>query len=113
MSYTLLCAILGKETPFAIQADGNELVYELKRRICAEEHQTLASFQASNLILYKVNIEVSSQETFSMAMEAISQGSIDVHDRLNYSFSPVSGYFDLPNLPARTIHILVERPTGE
>ena len=56
MLNTVHCAILGHKKAFSVEIDSNEPVSELKNRIKGQE--SLASFGASVLELYKVDTPV-------------------------------------------------------
>ena len=56
MESTVMCAILGSEKEvFPINMDQTRTVGELKSNIKQAKHETLASFEASDLKLYNVN----------------------------------------------------------
>ena len=115
MLYTVNCAILGNKNAFSVKIDSNEQVSELKEQIRAEEFQTLASFEASALELYKANIPVSDSD-YDTLMESVSQNTVEDKEdqRLRNPFSKLSTAFGATGpLVEETLHILVKRPRGE
>jgi hypothetical protein len=72
MPTTLLCIIIGKPTTFTVTINEIQRVGELKDEI-KKRHQLDI---ASQLILYKVNIDVSN-ESYERETLAISQSSIE------------------------------------
>jgi len=76
MSYTLFCAILGQETAFLVNIDETQTVDELKKHIKAEE-PALASFATDTLTLYKVDIDISNDDTYEQVMRDISQNKVN------------------------------------
>ena len=109
--YTFRCAILGNKTVFSVTLDRTQLVDELKQEI-----KKVAQLEpaACTLTLYKVGIDVSKQKILEKVIVDISQSSIRVgKEELNHPFFPLSEFFNPLDLPAETIHILVELPAGE
>ena len=113
MLYTVNCAILGIKDTFTIEIDSDEPVYHLKKQIKEEKFRTLASFRASELQLYKVNIPVSD---FRTLLESVFQNTVKYKEdqKLQKSWSKLSAYFGMTGpLVRETLHILVERPRSE
>lgn len=110
--YTLICAILGTDVVFTITLDDTPTVADLKKEIKATNENTIASFDARRLTLYKVKLRVSELETFREVMEDISRDSI-YGEELDYPFSKLLETFKESDLPEKTIHVLVRFPAGE
>ena len=113
MPYTLFCAIIGHKdkAPFSVKIDKTETVYELKTRIKAKNEHALASLNAYDLMLYKVDIDVSKKDTLAEVLLQISQGSITTNGELN-PLSTISEYYEATPRGKR-IHILIQLPRGE
>ena len=113
-TYTFHCAVLGTNTIFGVTLNETQSVADLKEHIKATKAQTLAAVEADTLTLYKVNIDVSTTETFEKALGDISQNSICcVKEELRYPFSKLFNTFKESDLLKATLHILVKRPAGE
>ena len=63
MPYNFLCTILSENATLRIEINGYRLLDDLKEEIRAERIETLASFGADDLTLYKVGISVPDEET--------------------------------------------------
>jgi len=105
--YTVYCAILGDNTLFPVTINGDQSVGELKKQIKVEEPLKLASFGASTLTLYKVEISLKEND-YGPLMEAISQSSVEVEEDQQLRFplsklSTIQGGF-----PQGVLHILVK-----
>ena len=123
MPFNLCCAILGQNTAFLLEIDKTQMVDQLKKRIKAENAHALASYDADSLVLYKVNIKISSEEAFAQVMGKISQNTTYTEEIQVLSTKPkhvltnptfkLSRYFKKRDVTKETIHILVEPPPGE
>ena len=61
---TLICAILGTKAVLTVTLDDTQTVADLKKETKATNENTVASFDAHRLTLYKVKLRVSEPETF-------------------------------------------------
>ncbi len=68
MPYTLYCAIIGRNDLFPAVINETRTVGELKDEIKTKKARTLASIEADNLVLYNVDIDISSDEAHEHAM---------------------------------------------
>jgi Crinkler effector protein N-terminal domain len=114
MPYTLLCIVIGGTTPFAVKIDETQLVDELKKAIKKEAEHTCRAFDAYELTLYKINIDISNDNTCDKIIHDISRGDYKFSEKrkLNPTFK-VSEYSGETGFPEKTIHIFVEFPSGE
>src|SRR5258708_16005275 len=108
--YTVQGTILGKNEPFSVNINSNQPVSELKNCIKTKNKQALHSFDARNLTLYKVDINISTTHDYHNAIKAISENSFEWGHmkKLESPFiklSEVKGSF-LDN----RIHILILNP---
>jgi len=105
--YTVFCAILGDDDLFPVTINGDQSVGELKKQIKVEKSLKLASFEASTLTLYKVEISLNEND-YGPLMEAISQSSVGVEEdqKLRFPFTPLSTIPD--GFPKDVLHILVK-----
>src|SRR5258706_277023 len=110
--YTVTCAILGHRKAFSVEIDRDKPVSTLKNKISAQEFQALASFQALDLKLYKINIPVT--PTYDAAIEPIYQRTVNFNedDELKDPTAELEDVFP-DGAPRKTIHILVKVPEGE
>ena len=118
MQIRLCCSIIGETTQFPITIDEAQLVGELKDAIKQTLQPASDNFAAHSLKLYKVNIDVSTQELVNKAIIAISTSSIEFDKNELVSVWKVSRYFQESGDPAKaiheeTIHILAQLPPGE
>jgi hypothetical protein len=115
MPITLVCIIIGKATTFTITINETQYVDQLKDEIKKKQELNIV---ASELTLYKVNIDVSTKESREAAKRAISRSSIECEkDELEPSWE-LSEYFQESgpsekSVPKKAIHILVQVPRGE
>ena len=112
MLYTVNCAVLGIKATFSVKIDSDEQLYELQKQI-REQFRNLASFQASDLQLYKVNIPVSDYDTL---LESVYQNTVEYKEdqKLQNNLRRLSTYFGATGpFVGETLHILVERPRSE
>ena len=114
MSYTLRCAIIGHTEVIPLEVKETWSIGHIKNHLKALETQTLASFNASGLKLYKVDINIAERDIRKKVMQQIHQGSIkfDREEAMDGA-DDVSEYWELSKLSRRTIHILVELPLRE
>jgi hypothetical protein len=68
MSHTLRCDIIGSDTLFTVKIDLFQPVFELQ-----EITQLLAPFDLDHLMLYKVDIDISKEDTYNKAIKSIAQ----------------------------------------
>ena len=111
MPYTVSCAIIGHKALFSVKINKTQTVDELKDAIKAKKQDALASFDASSLMLYKVDIDISKKETLAEVMLQISQSLIKVNEELNPFFTIREYYKAAPR--RKSIHILIQLPRGE
>ena len=112
MSYELFYAIIGDKNLFSADIDETWTVNTLKKCIKKEEAHKLASYDVDTLTLYKVNIDISKTDIHDKVMQQIHQSSIEVGEKMIPAFK-LSRYFKEQDVPEKTIHILVELPSGE
>ena len=112
MSYTVNCAILGHKDAFSVKIDSNEQVSELKNWIKVLQSETLASFDVTNIRLYKVDIHVSN---YAAVMESVYQHTVKYKEdqMLQNPLSKLSTVFGGTTPLVGLLHILVEHPRGE
>ena len=109
------CAILGYREFFSIKIGSDmlmvsDLVYEMRKT----EHTLLGSFTTSALLLYKVDIPVSSNTAFHEILETIHLGSVEYsEDQKLQHFTELSSVFGTTGRLRRAINILVKPLTGE
>jgi hypothetical protein len=113
MPYKLFCFIPGDKCEFPVDIDETQTVGDLKKKIKEEKALKLNAFDAAELTLYKVNVDISSQDTRRTILKAISNNT--------YGFDPqkeelapswkISEYFEKDS--DKTIDVLVELPPGE
>jgi Crinkler effector protein N-terminal domain len=111
MPYKLLCIVIGEKAPFSIKIDDTELVDDLKDAIKKKKEHTLGAFDADALNLYKINVNISNDDTYDKMIHDISRSDYKKW-KLNPSFK-VSEYSGETGFPEKTIHILVDFPSGE
>src|SRR5258706_7761908 len=116
--YTVTCAILGHRTAFSVKIDSNEQVSELKEQIRAKAFQTLRSFQAFDLKLYKINTPMPDDlPTYETLIDSIYLRTIGLNEgnELRHPFLKLSTFQDgfQDGFPDGNLHILVEVPAGE
>ena len=108
-----MCAILGHNTAFSVKTDGNEPVSELKNKILQANPTTLASFEASALKLYKINIPVPDLSAYTTLIDSIFRRTIEF-TKGNELLNPFCKLSTIPgSFPDDNLHILVEVPAGE
>ena len=113
MTDKLYCAILGDASIFSVDFNNTQTVEELQDAIKAKKKHALASYDASSLVLYKVNIDISNKEIYPGLMEQLRQSSINKGEMLAppYALSEYWGESDLPK--KKTINVLVHVSRGE
>ena len=127
MSYTLWCAIIGDKAAFGVDIKETQTVGELKDKIKAQAANTLASYTADSLTLYKVNINILTDEAYLQAMQLIFQNTTcaqvvqaippitadSKQEELINPLSELSKYFGNSDFSGAAIRILVQLPQGE
>ena len=111
--YTFFCAILGQQKEaFPIHLNETHTVGDLKIHI----NRALGSIDTKPLTLYKVNIDVSRDETaYGQAMEQIHRNAVTASEPLNNPLNMLSAKFDQSILAggSERIHILIKLPPGQ
>ena len=100
IEYTMMCAILGDKDKEAFQSKSMaiyEPVSELKNKIKQANPTTLASFEASALKLYKINIHVSDTLPYKTLIDSISRRTIEFNKRDEL----VNPFCQLSTIPSR------------
>ena len=116
MLRTLTCFVPGSKDVFVVEIDETKSVSHLKEEIRKKNPETLATVNEADLMLYKINIDISdiSDEKYKQIIAEISQ-----HDyvftqkeflRPSKRLTTVFGSFD-PS--GDRIHILAVPPPGE
>jgi len=110
--FAVMCAILGHNKAFSVEIKSDKPVSQLKNEIRATAFETLASFQALGLKLYKVNLPVPDYHTL---IDSISKRTIEFNeeDELVDPTAELHDVFGELGPPRKNIHILVEVPEGE
>ena len=87
----LFCAIIGQKTgAFPVTIDDAQTVGELKEYIKAKNPHAMDSFDALNLTLFKVDIDISTDAAYRQAIEQISQ--ITVAPSMEPLINPPASY---------------------
>ena len=112
MLYTVNCAILGQKEGFSVKIGSDEQVSELKHRIKARQSRTLASFNVTDIKLYKVDLRLSD---YAAVMESVYQNTVEYKEdqSLQEPFSELSVVFAGTAPLVGLLHILVECLRGE
>jgi Crinkler effector protein N-terminal domain len=111
---TLFCIVSDGTTPFPVAIDETQSVGELKKAIKKETKPGLDAFAPHELTLYKINVDISNDDTWDKTIHDISRGDYKFSEKkkLNPTFK-VSEYPGGTGFPEKTIHILVDFPSGE
>src|SRR5882757_6624518 len=115
--YTISYFIPGDKNTFTVDVEKTRNVHNLKEKIRATEFQTLSSFQASDLELYRINAFGNNVKERGKALEDEIRRIEDIQKTSSDSaldpLMKLHKVFDGTTPPDNTIHILVVVPSGE
>ena len=113
MSYTLVCIIIGDKIPFAITGEKFWPVGELEKEIKRNKENGLTNVEATDLMLYKANIDISNREECNNEVYNLSKHLTNAEMKLFDPRQELSKIFQSLGPPEGKINILAQLPEGE
>jgi hypothetical protein len=89
----LWCLLLGSKTPFNVAIEQDKEIYDLKKLIKDERKNDLSNVDASNLILWSVEIDQSllNDKGFSINQRLSNENKLSAPDTIGATFFNVGG----------------------
>ena len=113
--YTLNCLVPGAKDTFSVKIKKDQSVDDLKKVIKKKNEPRFNHFDADELTLHQINVDVSNESEYVNIMLEVSQpGYVFIPKKKLHPMQEISEHFEDSDPPKRkTIHILVEPPQSK